>query len=448
MSLTVTKEFTKTEVDILNYEEIEKYISDIPRFTKKNSLNHTASFLQKMGNPQKRMKIIHVAGTNGKGSVCAFISGILCKCKKKTGLFVSPHLTDITERISINGNNVNNDKFVQSFHRIKSIVDEMEIKGYSHPGYFEYLFLMAMDIFDKECMEYVVLETGLGGRLDATNVIEQPEVTIISSIGFDHTEILGDTIEKIAGEKAGIIKPYVPVIYQGENTLVNEVIEKNAEENHSETVKCCHADYKIIKKYDNCIDFCVRSGYYLNTIFSIPFIAEYQVENAMLALKAVERLEDIKEDIEHIKEGISGVRWHGRMEQVMPGVYFDGAHNGPGIDEFVKTVSEYQCNGNKYILFSAVKEKDYRYMAEKICKGIMPKKVFVTQIDGDRSLSSHIIANEFKDLDIYISDNIEDAFLKALDEKKTEDVLFCTGSLYLTGELIRLFRQGIVNGGL
>lgn len=432
----------------MDYEEIEKYISDIPRFTKKNSLKHTASFLQKMGNPHERMKIIHVAGTNGKGSVCAFISGILCNCKKKTGLFVSPHLIDITERISINGNNVTKDEFVQSFHRIKSIVEDMEIKGYPHPSYFEYLFLMAMDIFDKAGMEYVVLETGLGGRLDATNVIDRPEVTIISSIGLDHTEILGDTIDKIAGEKAGIIKPYIPVIYQGENTKVNGVIEKKAGEKHSEAVKCCHDDYKIIKKTDNCIDFCVRSGYYLNNIFSIPFIAEYQVENAVLALKAVEKLEDIKEDIEHIKEGISGVSWHGRMEQVMSGVYFDGAHNGPGIDEFVKTVSEYKCNGNKYILFSAVKEKDYRYMAEKICTHIRPKKVFVTQIDGDRSLSSHIIANEFKHLDVYISDSIEDAFLKALDEKKPDDVLFCTGSLYLTGELMRLFRQGIMNGGL
>lgn len=432
----------------MDYEEIERYISDIPQFTKKNSLEHTAAFLRKMGNPQERMKIIHVAGTNGKGSVCAFLSSILCRCKKNTGLFISPHLIDITERISINGKNVSRDEFAGSFNRIKCIVEEMKTKGYSHPGYFEYLFLMAIDIFDKENVEYAVLETGLGGRLDATNAINSPKVSVITSIGLDHMEILGDTIEKIAGEKAGIIKPFTPVIYQGGNSSVNKVIEAKAKENNSKTVKCSYNDYKIIRKTDNCIDFCVLSGYYLDNVFSVPFIAEYQVKNAVLALKAVEMLEDIKEDTENIREGISGVIWHGRMEQVMSGVYFDGAHNGPGIDEFAKTVSEYKCKGNKYILFSAVKEKDYGYMAEKICTDIQPKKVFVTEIDGSRNLSANIIAKEFNHIDSYISDNIEDAFLTALNEKEPEDVLFCVGSLYLIGELKKLLRKHFMNGGL
>lgn len=429
----------------MDYEEIEQYIENIPRFTKKNSLSHTAAFLAQLGNPQNKMKVIHVAGTNGKGSVCAFIASILNKCNKKTGLFTSPHLMELTERININGRNVTKEEFIQGFMAIKSLAGDMEIKGYPHPSYFEFLFLMAIYIFDRKRVEYVVLETGLGGRLDATNVIENPEVTVVTSIGYDHMDILGDTIEEIAVEKAGIIKENVPVVYQGENPLVNEVIEKRAEEMHARSLACCHLDYKIVKKSANHIDFYLRCGYYLNNVFSVPFIAEYQVENAVLALMAVAQLQGIGNEIENVKSGLADVRWQGRMEQVMPGVYFDGAHNGPGIDAFVKTVSEYSCSGNKYILFSAVKEKDYKYMVEKICLSIRPKKIFVTQIGGKRNLAAGKIAGEIDgidSIDSYVSDSVQDAFFKALDEKKPEDVLFCVGSLYLIGELKELCDDG------
>lgn len=428
----------------MNYEEIERYILDIPRFTEKHGLDYTAAFLEKMGNPQKNMRIIHVAGTNGKGSVCAFISSVLSKCGKSTGLFTSPHLIEITERISINGINVSKEMFTSAFVRIKTLADEMGKFGISHPSYFEFLFLMAMDIFGSEGVEFAVLETGLGGRLDATNVIEKPEVCVITSVGFDHMDILGDTIDEIAAQKAGIIKPFVPVIYQGENPDVNRIIEDKARDLHSPALKCTGGNYKIIKKSNNNIDFCPLCGYYLNYVFSIPFIAEYQVENAMLAVRAVEMLEDIKDNIENIMEGIKDVVWPGRMEQVMPGVYFDGAHNGPGIDEFVRTISSFECCGNKNILFSAVAEKDYKYMSKVICREICPDKVYVTRIKGGRGLSADIIADEFCGTDIYVSDNIEDTFFKALEEKKEEDVLFCVGSLYLVGELKKIIRDRIV----
>lgn len=428
----------------MNYEEIEKYILDIPRFTEKHSLDYTAEFLEKLGNPQKHMRIIHVAGTNGKGSVCAFISSILCKCGKRTGLFTSPHLIEITERISINGINVSKEMFALAFMHIKALADEMGNIGIPHPSYFEFLFLMAMDIFGREGVEFAVLETGLGGLLDATNAVEKPEVCVITSVGFDHMEILGNTIDEIAAQKAGIIKPFVPVIYQGENPAVNRIIEAKARDLHSPAFKCTGKDYKIIKKSNNNIDFCPLCGYYLNYVFSIPFIAEYQVENAMLALRAAEMLDDINHDIENVMEGIKDVAWPGRMEQVMPGVYFDGAHNGPGIDEFVKTISSFECSGNKNILFSAVAEKDYKYMSEVICREVCPAKVYVTRIKGSRGLSPDIIAGGFAGTDIYVSDNIEDTFFKALKEKKEGDVLFCVGSLYLVGELKKIIRDRIV----
>ena len=181
------------------------YIYNIPKFSKKSSLANTRIMLDRIGFDENSKKIIHVAGTNGKGSVCAYLAGILGKAGKKTGLFTSPHLVRINERIVINGEEVTDSIFEDSFKRIKKISEDMVRDGFDHPSFFEFLFGMAMDIFKNSDTEYIILETGLGGRLDATNVITHPVMTVLTSISLDHTEILGDTYEKIAMEKAGII---------------------------------------------------------------------------------------------------------------------------------------------------------------------------------------------------------------------------------------------------
>lgn len=178
-------------------------------------MENTVELMERLGRPERSMKIIHVAGTNGKGSVCAFLSTMLVKEGKETGLFTSPHLVKINERFQINNEPVSDEDFLAAYRRVQAVVEEMQKDGFAHPTYFELLFALAMVLFKEKRMEYVVLETGLGGRLDATNMVEKPLATVITSISLDHTEILGDTIEKIAFEKAGIIKPHVPVIYDG-----------------------------------------------------------------------------------------------------------------------------------------------------------------------------------------------------------------------------------------
>lgn len=418
----------------MRYEDVERYILNIPKFTKKNSLTHTGTMLKKLGVDYDKRKIIHVAGTNGKGTVCAYIENVLRKCDKKAGMFISPHLVRMTERISIDGNEVTKDEFVESFCNVKNIVDSEE---YPHPSYFEFLFLMAMEIFDRHNVEYIILETGLGGRLDATNVFERPYVTVITSIGLDHTEILGDTIGKIAYEKAGIIKENVPVIFADICKESTDVIVDTARKHNSTYISVGNDDYKILKKSNNDIDFCPLCGYYLNDAFKVPFITEYQVQNAMLALSALSCMDDIKDKIEAIREGIGSVQWHGRMEQVMPGVYFDGAHNGPGIEQFVKTVKEYPCKGRKLILFSVVKEKDHEYMINQIKDVIKPDKVYITEVKGERALDTEVLEREFTNMDKYVSKDIEETFKKAISEKRQEDVLFCVGSLYLIGDLLK-----------
>ena len=214
----------------MRYEEAVKYILDIPKFTKKNDGDHTRKFLEYLGNPQEGLKVLHVAGTNGKGSVCAYLDGMLRSEGKRTGLFTSPHLVKINERIVLDGEEIPDDRFCEVFERTLTAVKKMEGEGLAHPTFFEFLFGMAMLAFAEGGMEYAVLETGLGGRLDATNAVEQPLVSIITSIGMDHMEYLGDTIGEIASEKAGIIKSGVPVFYAQTSEESDEVIRRKAEE--------------------------------------------------------------------------------------------------------------------------------------------------------------------------------------------------------------------------
>ena len=204
----------------MNYTEAVEYILNVPKFTTKNKPEHTVELLKRLGHPECGMKVIHVAGTNGKGSVCAFLSEMLTLAGKKTALFTSPHLVRINERFQINNVPISDELFLESYQKVQAAIDGMVKDGLPHATYFELLYAVAMVAFQKEKAEYVVLETGLGGRLDATNTIEHPIATVITSISLDHTEILGDTIEKIAGEKAGIIKEGVPVIYDGTNPQV------------------------------------------------------------------------------------------------------------------------------------------------------------------------------------------------------------------------------------
>ena len=214
----------------MNYEEAVAYIEETPKFTTKNKLEHTKECLRRLGNPQDSFRVIHVAGTNGKGSTCAFLTSILREAGYSCGLFTSPHLVVINERFQINEQNIDDASFLRAFEKVKALSEELVAEGNYHPTYFEMLFLMGMVIFQEAGVDYVILETGLGGRMDATTSIENPLACVITSISFDHMQYLGNTIEAIAGEKAGIIVPGVPVIYDGNDERAAGVIRARAEE--------------------------------------------------------------------------------------------------------------------------------------------------------------------------------------------------------------------------
>ena len=429
----------------VTYQEAETYISELPKFTKKNTLEHTQKFLSFLGNPQNGKKVIHVAGTNGKGSVCVYLDAMLRAQRKHTGLFTSPHLIRMNERIRMDGEPVSDETFTRLFLRTQQSVRRMEAEGLPHPSFFEFLFGMAMAGFEEAGVEYVILETGLGGRMDATTAVENPVACVITSISLDHMQYLGDTVAKIAGEKAGIIVPGVPVIYDGNDPDAAEVIRARAEELGSPAYEVKRSDTEVIRNTSAGIDFAFRNEYYKDMVFSIPFIAKYQVMNSALALKTIEVLQNvISVSVDQIHAGIAGTRWQGRMETVLPGVIVDGAHNEDGVEKFVETAEHFQKECPLTLLFSAVDDKDYTDMIHTICSRITFRHVVVTSVGGYRKVPAERFAKLFTEAgasSVEVVEDVEKAFGRALEVKGDDGMLFCVGSLYLVGEIKDVIRR-------
>ncbi|HJD31990.1 MAG TPA: bifunctional folylpolyglutamate synthase/dihydrofolate synthase [Candidatus Eisenbergiella stercorigallinarum] len=422
----------------MTYQEAVAYIDETPKFTKKNTLDHTRAFLKRLGDPQEKMKILHVAGTNGKGSVCSFLASMLKAGGKRTGLFTSPHLVKINERFVVDEQDVSDEEFLEAFHTVMDCVEEMKEEGYPHPTYFELLFLIGMKLFERAGVEYLVLETGLGGRLDATNSVAHPLVSVITSISLDHTEYLGDTVAAIAGEKAGIIKEGVPVVYDASCPESAEVIRRRAEELRAPAYPITPKMYKISKTTKKHIDFSIDSGYYDDIRLSISSVAEYQVKNAaeaVTAIRVIDREGAFTDEV--IRKGVEEMRWQGRMETVLPGVIIDGAHNEAGVEEFVKTARRLEADYPVTLLFAAVGDKDYRHMIETICRELRLERVIVTEVGGYRSVDVKVpeeLFRQFGAKKVTAIPDVEEAFDEALREQG-DGILFCVGSLYLVGNI-------------
>ena len=417
----------------MNYHNIVNYIEEIPKFTVKNPPEHTKELLRRLGNPQDSIKVIHVAGTNGKGSTCAYLASMLSAGGHKTGLFTSPHLVKINDRFRIDGEIMSDEDFVESFLRVKKVIDEAKEDGYAHPSYFETLFLMGVDYYYRKNVDYLVLETGLGGGKDPTNCVEKPLACIITSISIDHVQYLGDTIPAIASEKAGIIKPGVPIIFDGHVEDAGRVIEARAKELGSPAYALMPQQYMLKEQTREGIKF-----EFEGTELQIPYIAEYQMMNASLAYFTMKKLQSIHGiSDEKLKEGIRHVKWPGRMETILPGVIVDGAHNADGVAQFVKTVHQFRQNNRVVLLFSAVSDKEYDKMIKLICEDIKPHAVVTTQITGERQVTAEVLAGLFKE---YGAENVSsvaevgEALKKAL-ELQQDGMVFCVGSLYLIGEI-------------
>jgi dihydrofolate synthase/folylpolyglutamate synthase len=371
--------------------------------------------LKVLGDPEKKLKIIHVAGTNGKGSVCADLTAILKEAGYHTGTFVSPHLIDIRERFLLDGEMVSETDLQAVFEEVLPVVERMTADGYCHPSYFEFCFLLTMVLFAKKQVDYCILETGLGGRLDATNAVEHPIACVITSISLDHTQYLGGTIAEIAGEKAGIIKNEVPVIYDDNREEASAVI----------AAKAADVGATVYPVGENAIPDQVEFG------------APYQRMNAALALKTLEVLQipGVTEDT--CFRGLKKVRWPGRMERVSEHIWLDGAHNPGGIEAFIRAVKA-QTGENVHLLFAAVSDKDYKEMIHELCENLPLASVTVAHLDSARATDQSRLAAFFREggcAEVEAFPDVREALRAALGRRTGEERLYIVGSLYLIGEI-------------
>ena len=443
--------------DMITFEEAVAYLKDMPRFTvKKNPADNRDLkwFLKKLGNPEQNLRIIHVAGTNGKGSVCDYMSSILKEAGYRTAVFTSPHLVDMRERFAVNGEMISEEAFLQAFCAVGDAVQKANsVTPEFVLNFYEYLFCMALLCFSEEKPDYCIVETGLGGRLDATNYVDNKLLTVITRISLDHVQYLGDTTANIAAEKAGILRPGVPVVYLDGDADASAAICRKASELGAPQIPVSKKDYTFLgfrKKY---IDFSLRSEYYNYISLTLHTIARYQMENAALAVRAVEvlfRSTDTVENggrlcagagcptVEEIRRGILGCFWQGRMEEVLPEVYVDGAHNDDGIRAFLDTVEQDGCTGGRRLLFGVAADKDCRHMIQRVITSGLFYRIAFTHMRTARSLS----LEELKGLLAAYPEDRFTMYTEADTALRTEvsgrqpgERLYIAGSLYLVGEI-------------
>lgn len=435
-----------------SYEEAVRAFDGIARFSGTASLQPVRENLQRLGSPEKHAGLIlHVAGTNGKGSVCAYLASMLREAGLKTGCFTSPHLVRMNERIQVDGQPIPDGAFLSAFRAVRRLEEE----GERPFTYFEYLFYMGMCYFASVHTEAAVIETGLGGRLDPTNAIDGKAAAVITSISFDHMGILGSTIREIAAEKAGILRPGVPCIYDASNREAAAVIEERAG-----ALGLCSgdeggllfplraSDYAIHSCRGGVIDFSTAFRYDRNTDYRIRSAAPYQAANASLAVltvKALARAGLIRPTAGEVRAGLLAMRWPARMEEIRPRVYLDGAHNEDGIRKFLEAVRSAAGGKRAVLLFSAVTDKAYGDMIEMLAAGFPWQRVLVTEIGGERRTGSGRLKALFENAgvrEVLSFPDARSALLKALAEQREDEYIFIAGSLYLAGEVRRVLLEG------
>ena len=434
----------------ISVAECEAYLNSIPSFTDKHTMQDTVAFLEFLGNPDRNMNIIHVAGTNGKGSVCSYLSSILLKAGYNVGMFTAPHLVKINERFCIDGKMISDGVFAEVFIETLKRVVEYDKNEY-FPTYFELLFFISMILYDVYPVDYLILETGLGGRLDATNSVANPLLTVITEIGYDHMQYLGNTISEIAEEKAGIIKPWVPVVFFDKQKESTEVIKKRALELDSRAIvveqKNIYDVTSVSEDEGNkYIAFSYISLYDKYVDLKLNTEARYQAENASVAVTAAEILRNEGANISEldIREGLISAKWEARMEQIRPGIYVDGAHNVDGITAFIDSAAHIPSEGRKILLFGIVGDKQYKEIINKLLLCGEFDSIFVAVLETGRSVSVSDLKSAFEEckdehgiigLPIKYYTNVRDAITDIITVRKSGDTVFAAGSLYLAGQI-------------
>lgn len=424
----------------MNYNEALQFIHESHKFGMRLGLDNIKKLLELLGNPQNNLKIIHVAGTNGKGSTCSFISSILKESGYKVGLYTSPFLETFTERIRVNGENIREEEVGKIVSLIKEKIEIMVSEGYSYPTEFEIVTAMAFYYYNQEKVDFVALEVGLGGRYDATNVIDKPVVSAITSISLDHTGILGDTLGKIAFEKGGIIKEDCPTIVYPQQEEASEVIKNICAENKSKYIECDFKNIEIKSSNINSqIYSCNINGKELSDL-EIKLIGNHQIKNSIVALNVIEYLNDIKItniSEENIRKGLLETKWPGRIEKISENPMFiiDGAHNEEGAKSLANSIDKYFENKNKILVIGMLEDKDI----ESVLDLLIPKfnNVITTTPDNPRAIDANKLKEKIEryNIEVTCKPNIKEAVDYALEISNKDDVIISAGSLYMIGNV-------------
>jgi len=423
----------------MNYEETLQYLYDLERFGIKLDLSNITSILSGLGNPHLKFPSIHVAGTNGKGSVAAMLQSILCEAGYKAGLYTSPHLVDFRERIRVGRELIEKDFIFDFVHRLKTDIDK------EHFTFFEVTTALAFEYFAQNEVDLAIIETGLGGRLDATNMIK-PVISIITNIGREHTKQLGNDIAQIAREKAGIIKQEVPTVTAVSQPEALEAIRFVCSERNSELIHVQdNSTHSII---DSSIDgsrfsFSSNSLKYQALELNLP--GEHQVLNAVTALTGIRKLRQFGWKVEEpaIRSGLKKVSWRARLEvfRKEPLVLLDVAHNPAGIKAMIVALDQFFPEKRTIFIFGVMQDKDHESMLGEISK--KAKFVVLTKPEYKRAAEpeslSEVVIRET--IPYEIVPRIRDAYLFALKKAKLDDIICVTGSHFTVGEFLNSFEN-------
>ncbi|MBM7616322.1 bifunctional folylpolyglutamate synthase/dihydrofolate synthase [Alkaliphilus hydrothermalis] len=424
----------------MNYQEALDFIHGTYKFGSKLGLENINYLLQLLGNPHEKVKVIHVAGTNGKGSTSSMIHSILKEEGYKVGLYTSPYLETFTERIQINGVNIPEERLAEITNLVKEKIQQMVAEGKNHPTEFEVVTAIGFYYFATEAVDYLVLEVGLGGRLDATNVVGNPLVSAITPIGFDHMQFLGNTLDKIAAEKGGIIKENSQVILYPQGEEVVKVIREICDEKNSPMSMVDFGDIEIHSTS-------IEGQKYSTKIFGKEFknveihmAGIHQIYNSTTALAVVETLRrkyGVKISDESIYRGLKAARWPGRLEVLRknPLTIIDGAHNTHGAEALKKSMETLLQDYPITLLIGMLADKDVEGYLELIIPHV--EKVVVTEPDNPRAMKAEELAEKMiqYNKDIHIESSIPEAVKKAMEITEDAGAVVCAGSLYMIGEV-------------
>ncbi len=416
----------------MNYHEALDYIHSVNWTFCKPGLERITALCAALGDPQKDLRFIHVAGTNGKGSFCAMTASILQSAGYKVGLFTSPYIKTFNERMMIDGEMIGEQELADLTAFVRPIADAMEDK----PTEFELITAIAFLYFQRHHCDVVVLEAGMGGRLDSTNVIREPLLSVITGIALDHTAFLGDTVEKIAAEKAGIIKDKRPVLYGGEDAAARRVIADTA----AAHLSAFHTvDYTALTVTYAGLDGAVLNfGTYKDV--KLRLLGTYQPRNAAVVLTAVDilRKNGLAIPESAVREGLATVTWRGRFEllSVDPPIIFDGAHNAQGITAAVEGIRHYFGGQRVYVMTGVLQDKDYHAIARTLAT--VAARAFVLTPENPRALAGEVYAHLLESVGVPSAayPSVREAYAAAVAAARADNIpLICLGSLYTYASL-------------